>query len=249
MEYENHNGLYKSGKISIYNMDCMEALRQTPDKYYDLCVCDPPYGIGASRATGTYARNAINYTCENDKKWDTSPPTAKYFHELKRVSINQIIWGANYMVNNLQPCSGWICWYKTDELKGRDFSECEFAYTSFPLRARHFEYRPFIRNNTRIHPTQKPQALYEWLLINYAKQGDKILDTHGGSMSIALACHKFGFDLTLCELDKDYYKSGKLRFEEYCRQFSLFSHDPISEHQKKPCLQESLVLNGNFGKE
>jgi site-specific DNA-methyltransferase (adenine-specific) len=209
-------------RIRITNEDNMALMARYPDKHFDLAIVDPPYGIGASRPTGTYAREAIGYTANNDKKWDNAIPDASFFNELKRVSKNQIIWGANYMTPHLEPSSGWICWYKTDELKGRDFSECEFAYSSHNVRARHFEERPFIRNGNRIHPTQKPVALYKWLLKNYATPDMKILDTHLGSGSIAIACHEFGCELTACELDPDYYRDAIKRITNHINQTNLF---------------------------
>jgi len=204
--------------IKLLNIDCMEFMKTVPDKYFDLAIVDPPYGIGASRPTGTYAREAIGYTAKNDKKWDVERPPIKYFDELRRVSENQIIWGGNYFTYALEPSQGWICWYKTDELKGRDFSEMELAYSSFQKASRHFEYRPFIRGGERIHPTQKPVKLYEWLLSNYAKEGDKILDTHLGSGSSAIACHNMGFEFVGCELDDDYFKAAQERFNNHTKQ-------------------------------
>ena len=205
----------------FYNMDCMDGMAQFPDKFFELAIVDPPYGIGASRATGTYAREATNYSAATDKKWDEEIPSERYFKELFRVSINQIIWGGNYMVSFLPSSQGWICWYKTDELKGRDFSEFELAYTSFKRAARHFEHRPFIRNGERIHPTQKPIALYKWLLSNYAKPGDKILDTHVGSASSLIACHQMGFEYWGFELDADYYMAATERLNKVKAQVSM----------------------------
>ncbi len=209
---------FEQAGIKIILGDCMAGMANMPDKAYELAIVDPPYGIGASRATGTYAREATNYTKDNDKLWDLSPPDAEYFTELFRVSVDQIIWGGNYMTKNLPPSQGWICWYKTDELKGRDFSEFEIAFSSFQRAARHFAYRPFIRNGERIHPTQKPVRLYEWLLKNYAKPGDKILDTHGGSCSLAIACHIMGFQAEIYEIDEDYYQAAVLRFQRHLKQ-------------------------------
>lgn len=201
--------------------DCMDFMARYPDKHFELAIVDPPYGIGASRPTGTYAREWIGYTSKNDKKWDSAIPCAEYFIELQRVSENQIIFGANYMVKYLTPSSGWICWYKTDELKGRDFGEFELAYSSFDVRPRHFEERPFVRNGERIHPTQKPVALYKWLLKNYAKPGDKILDTHLGSGSSRIAAWDMGFDFYGCELDQEYHDASVKRFERFKAQLKL----------------------------
>lgn len=211
--------------INLHNTDCMEFMRNVPDKYYDLAIVDPPYGIGAAKMGlgkgGGVAKNN-NYT---KKDWDNSAPTLEYFTQLKRISINQIIWGANHFLG--WAGSGWVVW---DKVNGEtDFADCELAYTSFkkPVRKFTFKWSGMLQQDmknkeTRIHPTQKPVALYKWLLDKYAKQGDKILDTHGGSMSIAIACHDYGFDLDLCELDKDYFEAGKKRLENHMLQTKLF---------------------------
>lgn len=198
---------YESGKLKLYNMDCMELLKQTPDKYYNLCIVDPPYGIGASNMSlGKWGGSKLK-----KKEWDSLPPDEQFFKELFRVSKSWIIWGANYF--GLPSSRGFIVWDKGAGFKGRDFAECELAFTSFDTNARIYQYDPLAGRDYvgRIHKTQKPVALYKWLLHNYAKQGDKILDTHGGSMSIAIACHQMGFDLTLTELDKDYFDAGVKR--------------------------------------
>lgn len=203
----------------------MELLRQTPDKFYDLCIVDPPYGIGAEGGTGDYSKAVV----DRSKKWDTAP-SPEYFSELLRVSQRQIVWGGNYF--RLPISRGWICWYKTDEVKGRDFSEFELAWCSENLPARHVAMTPFQRGGTRIHPTQKPVALYRWLLKNYAKPGQRILDTHGGSMSIAIACDVEGYDLTLCEIDKDYFEAGKKRLEQHRAQPRLFEPPKASNSEQ-----------------
>ena len=207
--------------IELLNCDCMEYMATVPDKYFDLAIVDPPYGIGGSRGVGTYSREALNYSAANDKRWDTKIPPKEYFDELRRISNNQIVFGANYMTEHLPSSRGWICWYKSDEVKGRDFSEIELAYSSFNKAARHFECRPFIRGGNRIHPTQKPVALYEWLLTNYAKKGQRILDTHLGSGSSAIAAHYFGVDFVGCELDKDYFEAAKARFDMATKQLAM----------------------------
>mgnify|MGYP001563593954 CR=1 FL=1 len=201
--------------IEFFNEDCMEGMKRYTDKYFDLAIVDPPYGIGAENGTGDYAKAAS----PKGKKWDQIP-NKKFFSRLGWVSKNQIIWGGNYF--HLQHRRGWICWYKTDEVKGRDFSEFELAWTSFDRPARHIELKPFIRNGERIHPTQKPVALYRWLLKNYAKEGNLILDTHLGSGSTAIACYDMGFDLVGFEIDKDYYEGAMKRLEEKKRQGKLF---------------------------
>ena len=203
--------------IHLFNQDCMEGMKDFPDKFFELAIVDPPYGINAENGAGDYSK-AVSL---KGKKWDV-PPSGEYFNELLRVSVTQIIWGGNYFPT-LPVSRGWLCWYKTDEIKGRDFSEFELAWTSLNLPARHLSFKPFVRNGARIHPTQKPVALYKWLLKNYAKPGDKILDTHGGSMSIAIACHDMGFDLWLYELDQDYFKAGKERLERHQAQGILFT--------------------------
>ena len=206
-------------KIELFNADWRDILPRYESNWFDLAIVDPPYGNGtkADNGTGDYARNWL----KNEKGgWDKRP-AEDYFKELERVSKHQIVFGANFF--DMPPSRGWICWYKTNEVKGRDFSEFELAYSSFDKPARHFEYRPFIRNGERIHPTQKPVALYRWLLQNYAKEGDKILDTHLGSGSIAIACFEERFDLVACEIDEDYFAAMKKRYDEYRKQLQLFS--------------------------
>lgn len=228
MEYENLIGGEITEKISIYNCDCMELLKQTPDNYYSLALVDPPYGIGEDG--GDKQRNFRSKKCPKGtnkhytkKNWDNSKPNADYFIELKRVSKNQIIWGGNYFVDYLDSSMGWIFW---DKKNGEsDFSDGELAYTSFNKGLRKFEWLwagfQKQRPETRIHPTQKPVALYKWILDKYAKQGDKILDTHLGSGSIAIACHDYGFDLTACELDKEYYDKAIERIKNHVSQVKI----------------------------
>jgi len=206
----------------------MELMARYEDNYFDLAIVDPPYGIGESqrKRENTKSNKWKNPTkkIHNPKQWDLKTPTQNYFCELFRVSKNQIIWGANYMTQNLPPSMGWIFWDKKNG--DSDFSDGELAYSSFKKGLRKFEWlwngfqkqRPEIR----IHPTQKPVKLYEWLLINYAKEGDKILDTHLGSGSIAIACHNLGFDLTACELDKEYYEAAIKRIEQHKAQIRMF---------------------------
>lgn len=199
----------------VYNGDCMDYMKGFEDKFFDLAIVDPPYGLGlGSRGAGDYSRKWTKYSRNNDKKWDESIPDEQYFTELFRISKNQVIWGANYMTEYLPPSMGWICWYKTDEVKGRDFGEFELAFTSFKKAARHYEEKPFLRNGQRIHPTQKPIALYQWILETYAKQGDKILDTHLGSQSSRIAAYKLGFDFWGSEIDKEYFDKGNERFKK-----------------------------------
>lgn len=219
-------------KIELYNEDCMELMKRYPDNYFELAIVDPPYGIGfdgQKESTSSHGgRRAKEF-----KGWDSNIPTDEYFKELFRVSKNQIIWGANYFTKNLPSSMGWVFWDKGQRICN---SDGELAYTSFNRALRVFELNRVYTTqygDTK-HPTQKPVALYKWLLTNYAKQGDKILDTHGGSMSIAIACHDLGFDLTLSELDKDYFEAGKKRLETHQSQLTMFSpQEEITFEQPK----------------
>jgi site-specific DNA-methyltransferase (adenine-specific) len=218
--------------IKITNEDCMELLKRTPDNYYNLAICDPPYGIG--EATGQEesrnnskgrAKTKVKY---KKKNWDNEAPNKEYFTELKRVSKNQIIFGANHFIQNI-PNANSSCWIVWDKDNTGDFADCELAYCSFKTAVRKFKFRwngmlqqDMKNKEIRIHPTQKPVRLYEWILDNYAKEGDKILDTHLGSGSIALACHNRNYDLTACELDKDYYTAAMKRLKEHQQQLTMF---------------------------
>ena len=199
-------------KITITNEDCMDLLRRTPDNFYDISICDPPYGIGISN-------NPVRQK-HNKKTWDDSMPNEEYFKELFRVSKNQIIWGGNYFIDYLSNSQGFIIW---DKKQPENFSlaMCEFAYSSIQSPAKIFRYS-VLSEKDKIHPTQKPVALYKWLLDKYAKEGDKILDTHLGSMSIAIACADYGFELVGCELDLDYYNAGIKRLKNHVSQLKLF---------------------------
>ncbi len=205
----------------ITNEDNMELMARYEDNYFDLAIVDPPYGIDAGKMT--MGRGSRNDTGKNKKKnWDNEKPKEPYWNELFRVSKNQIVWGANYFTDFLPPSMGWVYW---DKLKGvNDFSDGELAFTSFNRALRHYNKRVIDKtvDRNRVHPTQKPVALYEFLLMNYAKEGDKILDTHLGSGSIAIACHNLGFDLTACELDADYYNAAMKRINEHKQQKRLF---------------------------
>ena len=207
--------------IQIYNEDCLPAMKRMADNEFDLAIVDPPYGIDVTKMEmGGRKRNKI----DKAKTWDNAIPCKEYFDELYRVSKNQIIWGGNYMVQHLSTSMGWVVWDKGQ----RDFSlaDGELAYTSFKKALRIFTYaRAKANSEIKIHPTQKPIALYKWLLKNYAKQGDKILDTHLGSGSIAIACWDMGFDLTCYETDADYYNDAMARIEEHKRQLHLFAPD------------------------
>lgn len=206
--------MLEQNKLYLHNCDNMEFMKTIPDKYFQLACVDPPYGINYENG-GEYFDNKYS-----KKKWDKDIPDENYFNELFRVSKNQIIWGGNYFY--MPPCRCFINWYKTDELKDRTFSECEFAWTSFNEPSRQIELKPFQRNGTRIHPTQKPIALYKWLLSKYAKQGDKIFDSHLGSMSSVIAAYEMGFEIHGCELDKEYFDAGVKRVTNVLRQLKLF---------------------------
>ena len=209
--------------ISLYCGDCMDLLKQTPDKYYSLAIVDPPYGLGIDGQKESICKNPKHNRKQHERKdWDKNTPPHEYFIELERVTKNQIIWGANYFVENLtKGTKGWICWYKGQQ--GLTMSDCELAYSSFncPTRVVIINRAELVKQNT-IHPTQKPVQLYKWLLQKYAKEGDKILDTHFGSLSIGIACHDLHFELTACELDKEYYELGKNRLMWHQKQLNLF---------------------------
>lgn len=204
-----------------------------PDKAYDLAIVDPPYGIGMDNQRvrvkpnrpNSYAR-AGELQYKSSGAWDNNPPNTDYFKELERVSKNRIMWGANYFCEQLPSGFGWIYWDKQMG-EGNGFSTGEFAFQSIEIRSNTVSVPSMRVAGTRIHPTQKPVALYRWLLQNYAKPGDTILDTHGGSMSIAIACDIEGFDLDLCELDRDYFEAGKKRLEQHRSQPRLFAPDPV----------------------
>ena len=199
--------------IKITNEDNMKLMARYEDNHFDLAIVDPPYGIDINNS------GRLGHYGGKGKKWDKEIPNDVYFKELNRVSKNQIIWGGNYF--DLQPTRCFLIWDK-QQPEGVSFASCEYAWTSFNKSAKTFYMRPQNADKERIHPTQKPVKLYEWLLMNYAKEGYKILDTHLGSGSIAIACHNLGFDLTACELDKDYYKNAIKRLKIHQQQLTIF---------------------------
>jgi site-specific DNA-methyltransferase (adenine-specific) len=199
--------------INISNEDNMELMARYPDNHFDLAIVDPPYGIDINSI------GRLGHYGGKGKKWDNETPNELYFNELKRVSKEQVIWGGNYF--ELPPTRCFLIWDKK-QAEGLSFASCELAWTSFNQSAKTFYQRPQNADNVRIHPTQKPVKLYEWLLMNYAKQGDKILDTHLGSGSIALACHNLKYDLTACELEKDYYDAAMIRLKQHQQQLKMF---------------------------
>ena len=216
--------------IQLYQVDCVEFMRSKPDKFYDLAIVDPPYGLGikgdiikkrTSKKNNTFGKSVPSIKYE-EKDWDVKP-LKSYWNELFRVSKNQIVWGGNHFVLPLS--TGWIFWDKLQQEEA-SFSHGELAWTSFNQRILKFthQWAGFAKkiHEDRIHPTQKPVALYEWLLKTYAKENDKILDTHGGSGSICIACFNLGFDLDWCEIDNDYFNKAKIRFENHKNKNRLF---------------------------
>ena len=211
--------------INLYRGDCNVAMAGMRAGQFDLGCVDPPYGIGVTKMN-MGGRKTIKP--DGNKKWDNGAPAKEYFDRLKKVSENQIIWGGNYFKDlpifntklkrkaDFLKVDG-IIWDKGETMYGRDFSECEIAYSTTGNGI--FKLSP--NQLDRIHPTQKPVALYKWLLANYAKQGDTILDTHGGSMSLAIACWDLGFDLDLYELDADYYTAGVARVKRHVNQMQF----------------------------
>lgn len=198
-----------------FNIDCMEGMKKFPDKYFDLAIVDPPYGFGVNMNMGRRKGKAKKH---EDKKWDVAPDE-QYFDELFRVSENQIIWGGNYF--DLSPNKCFIIWDKGESIYGRDFAECEYAWASFNESSRIYKKNP--NQLDRIHPTQKPIALYKWLLKNYGNGGGKILDTHLGSGSSRIAAYDMGFDFTGFEIDEDYFKSQEKRFAQHKAQLKIFA--------------------------
>jgi site-specific DNA-methyltransferase (adenine-specific) len=194
--------------IELHNIDCMEYMRGLPDNAFELAIVDPPYGAVELMISGGGQSKVMR---DEMAKWDKRP-NKEYFNEVRRVSGNQIIWGANYFIDQLPLSSRWLCWDKGSFL---NFPEFELAWMSFNKPSRMFRYsrvNAFINDmDSKIHPTQKPVKLYEWLLMNYAKEGDRILDTHLGSGSSAMAAHNLGFEFVGCELDTDYFNAASKR--------------------------------------
>lgn len=207
------NNKLQLGNITAIHGDCMDYMKDIPDKYFDIAIVDPPYGLpkDSSNGRGKLKNRIFNGNIEH---WDVAPDKS-YFDELFRVSKNQIIWGGNYF--DLPPTRGFVIWDKKQPFP--NFSRCEYAWMSFQVPSKIFEFDN--RTSDKIHPTQKPIKLYEWLLINYAKQGDKILDTHGGSFSHAIACYDLGFELTIIEKDKYYSDAAIKRLKWHQRQQTL----------------------------
>ena len=201
----------------VYNCDCLEYMRSLPDKFFDLCIADPPYGIGIDGQKGCFCKNPKHNRKSHKKKdWDNNIPSKSVFTEMHRVSKNLIIWGANYFLEHLNEAhKGWICWYKGQQ--GLTMSDCELAYSNFDTPTRVVTInRCVLAKEGTIHPTQKPIALYAWILDNYAIGGGKIFDPFLGSGSSRIAAYKKGYDFYGCELDKDYYEAQEMRFRREC---------------------------------
>jgi len=219
--------------MNLLNVDCMEYMKGCKDKHFELAIVDPPYGIGEDGGKGVRISpsrpNSYNRKPKYEAKgWDKKPPNKDYFIELLRVSKNVIIFGANHFIENIPKANSscWIVWDKKNE--GTDFADCELAWSNMKTTVRKFRVHKFL--GTRggqlcIHPTQKPVKLYKWLLTHFAKEGQSIFDSHGGSMSLAIACHDLGFNATICELDKDYYDAAVKRYNNHISQTDLFKND------------------------
>ena len=212
-EYISENGI----RSVVYLMDCLDGLKQIPDKYFELAIVDPPYGIGIALGAGG-TRGKKKKDLYPPKYWDDKKPTPEYWRGLFKTSKNQIVWGGNYFTSFLHESRGWLYWRK---LMGGNYSDGELAWTSFDMVLKEFTMRSE-QGNGRFHPTQKPVKLYEWIIKNYAKESDKILDTHLGSGSSRIAAHKANLPFMGFELDEDYFKASVKRFEQYVSQTRLF---------------------------
>ena len=210
----------------VYNMDCIEGLKHYPDKYFDLAVVDPPYGIkmDGGKIGGDNCGKAKDYT---KKEWDNEPPPLEYFYELFRVSKNQIVWGANHFISRMPYDSS--CWLIWDKDNSGNFADCEMAWTSFDTAVRKFKFRwnGMLQQNmkdkeVRIHPTQKPVALYDWIFQNYASEGMRILDTHLGSGSSRISANKSKMNFTAFEKDLEYFNNENKRYNEFISQLRLW---------------------------
>ena len=223
----------------VYNTDCMQGMKQYPDKYFDLAVVDPPYGIGAG-SKSFKNRSSANKRAEKfykDNDWDKCTPEDEYWQELMRVSKNWIVWGGNYFTQYLPPARCFIVWDK--KTGTNSYADCELALTNIDSNARiitkiwlgaHAQ-----DDDGRIHPTQKPIMVYDFIYQNYANEGYKILDTHLGSGSNRISAHKNGFDFTGFEIDKDYYEAQERRFSDYLKQ-------PVLQFEKEIIIQQQLKL-------
>lgn len=217
--------------INLHLGDCMKALEGMEDNQFDLAIVDPPYGINITKQFEGVKKEGGKSIFKNMKgivkrEWDKNTPTEEYFEKLKKVSKNQIIWGGNYFLNYLGSTKCMLIWNKMNGTN--DMADAEIAWTSLNKAVRMFSLHHFSKNyDFKIHLTQKPTYLYKWILKNYANQGDTILDTHGGSMSIAIACGEMGFNLDLWELDEEYFEAGVNRVKKHFEQLSIAYEKPI----------------------
>ena len=207
--------------LELLHTDCLTHMKALPDKIYQLAIVDPPYGIGRNWKKDRYSK----FYSHSSGYDNAMIPTAEYFSELFRVSVNQIIWGGNYYTQHLPPRQGWIVWDKARKFKNSHMAEGELAWHSFnqPLRIISLKWNGFIQVEKRYgkHPHEKPTKLYRWLLEEYASVGDKIFDSHLGSGSSAIACNDLGFDFVGCEIDKNYYSDAVERLQKHQSQFKL----------------------------
>lgn len=215
----------------LLNIDCMEYMKTCKDKQFDLAIVDPPYGIGMAREFSIDTKNGVRARPKLEAKdWDDTKPKQEYFDDLFRVSKNQIIWGGNYFIDFLYNTSNIIIWDKCNHLE--TFADAEIAWCSIKKPCKIFKYDNKgwnTKETSKIHPTQKPVALYKWLLSRYAHAGDRLLDTHSGSGSFRIAAYDMGFDLVSCELDADYCKANEARYQAHIAQQELI---PIQEIQQ-----------------
>ena len=218
--------------LELHNADCMEVMARYPDNYFDLAVVDPPYGIGMAKTTNiaNTKRGFNGEKIHEAKKWDSEIPPEEYFKELKRTSKNQVIWGGNYFTKYLEPTKSWVFWNKKENrTQGKNFSDGELAWTSTKTLTRMFEFGWIgldycNQSEKKIHPTQKPVELYKWIYQNYAKDGMRILDTHLGSGSNAIAAYEMNMgEFVGCELDEDYFADAKKRIDNALSQQKLFA--------------------------
>ena len=227
---------YRNGDILMIHGDCMDVMEELEEKEVQLSIVDPPYGIGEDGEKNHSRVKLAKPKLYTPKQWDREPPPIEYFNELKRVSKNQIIWGANHFISRIPYDSS--CWIVWDKQRTGDFADCELAWTSFNTAVRKFVYcwNGMLQGNmknkeSRIHPTQKPIQLYKWLLSHYANPTDIILDTHGGSGSIVIACHDLGFPIIWVEKDADYYRDAVARYKTHALQETLFDVKELTPTQ------------------
>lgn len=221
----------------VTNEDNMQMMTRYPDSFFDLAIVDPPYGIKENGNRDLVPKGAATKRKKyHSELWDQSAPTLEYFTELKRVSKNQIIWGGNYFELGSTRC--YLVWDKRGTCPGNDFADCELAWTSFNTSVRKFTYlwngmlQQDMKNKTiRFHPTQKPVALYEWILKSYAKSGDKVIDTHLGSGSNRIAAYNQGFDFYGCEISNKYFTDQEASFNKHISQQKLFTPEQIKSEQ------------------